>query len=111
MLALGHEKRLTIYRLLVKAGFGGMNVGALQKELGIAPSTLSHHVAWLARAGLIKQERRGREIVCRADFVLMRRMVAFLTDECCAGVGLDACLPEEAAEKTAGGAKGAADAA
>lgn len=93
MEALGHEKRLTIYRLLVKAGLDGMTVGALKKAIDIPASTLSHHVAWLARAGLITQERRGREIVCRSDFDLMHGLIGFLTDECCSGVGPDACAP------------------
>ena len=95
MEALGHEKRIAIYRLLVKAGVDGMTVGALQKSLGIAASTLSHHVAWLARVGLITQERRGRAIICRSDFALMHELVGFLTAECCEGAGPEACAPVE----------------
>jgi ArsR family transcriptional regulator, arsenate/arsenite/antimonite-responsive transcriptional repressor len=93
--ALGNDKRLAIYRLLVKAGDGGLVVGDIQRALGIPASTLSHHVAWLSRASLVTQERRGREICCRADYETMHRLVGYLTDSCCIGV-----RPETADPKT-----------
>ena len=37
--ALGNPTRLQIFRLLVKAGFDGMPVGAIQTELGVPAST------------------------------------------------------------------------
>ena len=86
--ALGHTKRLTIYRLLVKAGDTGLNVGEIAQYLGAPPSTLAHHLTALVDAGLVIQERRGREVVNRADYAAMRRTVAFLTAECCSGVSL-----------------------
>jgi len=85
MEALGHPKRLAIFRLLVRAGYDGLVVGAVQRTLDIPASTLSHHLSWLARVGLIAQDRQGREIHCRAAFDEMTELVAFLTDECCAG--------------------------
>jgi len=88
--ALGNDKRLAIYRLLVRAGDGGLAVGDIQRALGIPASTLSHHVAWLGRAGLVAQERQGREIRCRADYATMRDLVGYLTDACCIGVRLAA---------------------
>lgn len=86
--ALGHEVRLEIYRLLVRAGDDGLNVGEIGGHLGRPPSTLAHHLSTLVAAGLVVQERRGREVVSRADYGAMRRTVAFLTDQCCAGVSL-----------------------
>jgi len=86
--ALGHETRLAIYRLLVKAGEEGLNVGEIGRHLGAAPSTLAHHLGALVDAGLVIQERHGREVVNRADYDAMRRTVAFLTAECCTGVRL-----------------------
>jgi len=88
--ALGNAKRLAIYRLLVRAGDEGLAVGDVQRALGIPASTLSHHVAWLGRAGLVTQERRGREIRCRADYGVMHALVGYLTDACCVGVALTA---------------------
>ncbi len=86
--ALGHEKRLAIYRLLVRAGEDGLNVGEIGQHLGAPPSTLAHHLTALVDAGLVIQERRGREVVSRADYAVMRRTVGFLTAECCSGVAL-----------------------
>ncbi len=49
--ALGHDARLAIFRLLVKAGDAGLNVGQIGGHLGIAPSTLAHHLGTLVDAG------------------------------------------------------------
>jgi DNA-binding transcriptional ArsR family regulator len=86
--ALGHETRLAIYRLLVKAGDAGLNVGEIGRHLGAPPSTLAHHLGALVDAGLVIQERHGREVINRADYEAMRRTVGFLTAECCTGVRL-----------------------
>lgn len=86
--ALGHDARLGIFRLLVRAGEGGLSVGEIGGHLGLAPSTLAHHLRALVEAGLVAQERRGREVVSRVDFEAMRRTLAFLTAECCTGVTL-----------------------
>ena len=42
-------------------------VGDLGKDLGIAASTISHHIKELRRAGLIHMERRGQKIECRVE--------------------------------------------
>ena len=83
---LGHEARLAIFRLLVKAGDAGLNVGEMGAHLGIPATTLSHHLSTLVAAGLVQQERRGREVINRVDYPVMRELVGFLTSECCAGV-------------------------
>ena len=86
--ALGHEARLSVYRLLVRAGQEGLIVGDIAGHTGLPLSTLAHHLRQLVAAGLVVQERRGREVVNRADFAAMNRTLAFLTDECCTGVTL-----------------------
>jgi ArsR family transcriptional regulator, arsenate/arsenite/antimonite-responsive transcriptional repressor len=85
---LANRTRLRLFRLLVRAGEPGLNVGDLQRLLDIPASTLSHHLSALAVAGLVVQERQGREVISRADFDGVRRMLAYLTDECCKGVDL-----------------------
>lgn len=87
--ALGHDARLAIFRLLVKAGPDGLIVGEIGAHLGLAPSTLAHHLAGLVAAGLVAQERRGREVVNRAEFATARRLADFLVAECCAGFAGD----------------------
>lgn len=83
---LGHPTRLEIFRLLVRAGHGGLPVGAIQRHLDIPPSTLSHHIANLVSAGLVGQRREGRVLRCTAEFGRMDGVVSALTAECCAGV-------------------------
>ena len=84
--ALGHEARLEIYRLLVRVGEEGLNIGDIGSHLGLPASTLSHHLSCLVDAGLVKQDRQGRQVFNRVDFEVMNQTVAFLTDECCKGL-------------------------
>lgn len=95
--ALGHESRLAIFRMLVEAGPEGVNASAIGERLGIAPPTLSFHLAHLSRVGLIRGERQSRFIHYSADFAAMDELIAFLTHNCCQG---DACLPKSAAVDT-----------
>lgn len=82
--ALGSEQRLSVIRLLVRAGPDGMAVGALKDATGMAASTLSHHLRFLAQTGLVAQERQGRSIICRAEFDRIQSLAFYLTNECCA---------------------------
>lgn len=65
---LGHPTRLSIYKSVVKAGFQGIAVGAIQEQLNIPGSTLSHHISSLASANLISQRREGRTLYCVAEY-------------------------------------------
>jgi DNA-binding transcriptional ArsR family regulator len=82
--ALGNPTRLALYRLLVKAGHAGLSVGECQQRLQIAQSTLSFHLKALIHAGLVTQERQSRTLICRANYDVMKALVGFLVDECCA---------------------------
>lgn len=84
--ALGHDLRLQIFRLLVRAGNEGMIVGEIVGHLGFATSTVAHHLGALVAAGLVVQDRRGREVLNRAAFDRAQGLVNFLMSECCAGV-------------------------
>jgi DNA-binding transcriptional ArsR family regulator len=88
--ALGHDARLSIFRLLVKAGDEGLRVGDIGHHLGLAPSTLAHHLSTLTAAGLVVQEKQGREVFNRADYPAMQQILDFLTSECCSGVAMNA---------------------
>ena len=52
-------------------------VGELGRDLGIAPSTVSHHIKELHRAGLIKMERCGRTVRCWVDATTVREVADF----------------------------------
>jgi DNA-binding transcriptional ArsR family regulator len=92
--ALGNPTRIRLYRLLVRAGERGLNVGDVQRLLAVPASTLAHHVAALVKAGLVDQERRGREVICFANYEAMNRIVGYLTEACCAGVDVGADMEE-----------------
>lgn len=83
--ALAHETRLSVFRTLVKAGPDGMIAGAIAEHQGVPPSTMSHHLATLERAGLVHSTRESRLIRYRADYAGMRRLLAFLMQDCCQG--------------------------
>ncbi|MHC4510682.1 MAG: ArsR/SmtB family transcription factor [Planctomycetota bacterium] len=55
-------------------------VGQLGRNLGIAPSTISHHMKELHRAGLIQMERRGKNIDCWVDPEVLKRLAAFFVE-------------------------------
>lgn len=88
--SLGHEARLSVFQHLVRAGHDGMNVGEIGEQLDLPASTLSHHLKALVQAGLVIQEKRGREVFNRPDFEIMANVTAFLSKECCVGVELKA---------------------
>ena len=92
--ALGHETRLSIFRLLVQAGTDGVNAGLICDKLGLAPATLSFHLAHLSRIGLIRGRQEGRFIFYVADYAAMDALLSFLTDNCCQGAQ---CLPRAGA--------------
>jgi DNA-binding transcriptional ArsR family regulator len=80
---LGHPTRLAIFKRLVKSGYKGIAVGAVQEELSIPGSTLSHHLSSLASAGLINQRREGRTLYCVAEYEKLNSVIGFLQNECC----------------------------
>lgn len=83
--ALSQSHRLRVFRALVVAGQAGSTPGRIADDLAIAPATLSFHLKELAIAGLVTQERHGRNLIYRADFAQMNSLLAYLTENCCAG--------------------------
>lgn len=85
--ALGNPHRLRVFRRLMSCCPPGtrckvdtamsFNVGELGEDLDIAPSTLSHHLKELNRAGLVSMERQGRHIQCRVDPDVLQQLVSF----------------------------------
>ena len=54
-------------------------VGDVGRSLGVVPSTISHHIKELRRAGLIKVERNGQRIECRVDEETLAGLKMFFT--------------------------------
>ncbi|MBB3860673.1 DNA-binding transcriptional ArsR family regulator [Novosphingobium hassiacum] len=84
--ALAHETRLSVFRMLVKVGPDGLIAGAIAEQAAVPPSTMSHHLATLERAGLVRSVRESRLIRYSADFSGMRTLLAFLMQDCCRGM-------------------------
>jgi DNA-binding transcriptional ArsR family regulator len=93
--ALAQDHRLASFRLLVQAGERGMAAGALAEALGIPNSSLSFHLAHLARAGLIIQRRAGRSLVYSANYPAMDALVAYLMENCCGGAECPTSTPDK----------------
>ena len=71
--------------MLIRKGPGGMSAGDVAHRLGVPPSSLSFHLDRLERAGLIKSRRDRRRIIYAADIDGTRRVLTFLTEDCCDG--------------------------
>lgn len=85
--ALAQPVRLQVFRALVVRGATGLTPGTMAEALGIPPNTLSFHLKELTHAGLVTQERASRNIIYRADFERTNALLAYLTENCCQGVG------------------------
>ncbi len=88
--ALAQEHRLAAFRLLVQAGPEGLPAGALAQAVAVPASSMSFHLAQLANAGLVTQQRHSRSIVYSADYAAMGGLMAYLMENCCGG---EACAP------------------
>jgi ArsR family transcriptional regulator len=90
--SLSSGVRLDVYRLLVKKGNDGMVAGEISSTLDVPPTNLSFHLKALTQARLLTVEQEGRFQRYRANIALMLELIAYLTEECCAG------RPEECAD-------------
>ncbi|MGV8942104.1 MAG: ArsR/SmtB family transcription factor [Lysobacter sp.] len=91
--ALGHNTRLSVFRLLVEAGPAGRIAGDLAEALAVPAATLSFHLKELSAAGLVHGEPQGRFVCYRADFGAMNALIGFLSHNCCAGSASIECTP------------------
>lgn len=83
--ALAQPSRLGGFRLLVEHEPEGLPAGEIARRLGVPQNTMSVHLAILTRAGLLRSERRSRQIIYRADIESLRALTDFLAKDCCGG--------------------------
>ena len=81
--AVGSESRLSVLLLLVQTGDDGFTVSEIGHQLGIAASTLAHHLRYLVAANMILQEKQGREVRNTANFDHLKELGNYLLLECC----------------------------
>ena len=87
--ALAQETRLSIFRLLIEAGPGGLAAGVIAEKLHVPGATLSFHLKELSRSGLVTSRQESRFVYYMANFEHMAALMTFLTQNCCRG------MPEE----------------
>ncbi len=85
--ALSNPHRLKLFlRLATCCGSGSVScesgkvyecVSELGSDLGIAQSTISHHLKELHRAGLISTRRNGQRIECWVDQAILEKLAGF----------------------------------
>lgn len=90
--AIAHEGRLSLMRLLVQAGPEGELAGNLARKAGVGATTASAQLQVLANADLVSAERRGRQVVYRADYATLEGVLGFLLEDCCGGRS-EICAP------------------
>lgn len=83
--ALAHAARLSVFRLLVQAGPGGLAAGDIARATGSLPNTLSANLSILSAAGLVAARRDGRSMIYTAAYERMSDLLAFLMEDCCGG--------------------------
>lgn len=88
--ALSNPNRLALFQRMTQCCAPGticdvgqatqLSVGQLGEGLNIAPSTLSHHLKELNRAGLVQMERRGKQVVCWVEATTLQDLAALFTE-------------------------------
>jgi len=60
-----------------------MVAGEIGEELGIPPSTLSHHLEKLKNEDLVQVRREGTYLRYSANTEVLQQLLGFLYAECC----------------------------
>jgi len=87
--ALSNAHRLSLFNRLMTCCAPGtkcsteeamkISVGELGEGLDIAPSTLSHHLKELHRAGLVHMQRKGQKVECWVEPGVIRDLSDFFS--------------------------------
>jgi ArsR family transcriptional regulator len=83
--ALAQPTRLAVLKHLVRAGPAGMPSGDIARLVDAPASTMSTHLAILARAGLVSSRRDSRLIYYAADMAGITGLISYLVEDCCEG--------------------------
>ncbi len=99
---MAQESRLAVFRLLVRAGQGGVAAGDIARALAIPANTLSAHLNILSNAGLVTSRRESRSIIYSAAYANMGDLLVYLMEDCCGGRP-EVCAPMTAIRAADGG--------
>ncbi|WP_068054153.1 Rv2640c family ArsR-like transcriptional regulator [Nocardia xishanensis] len=81
--ALADPARVRLMSLLLTSAAGQENTGDLAAVVGLAESTVSHHLGQLKKAGLIESERRGMNTYHQARRDALSALCLVLDPNCC----------------------------
>lgn len=81
--ALGHVDRMGIFRLLMRRYPEDVPAGEIAQALELKQNTASVHLSALTRAGLLHQQRAGRNILYRVQMEGVDDLVGYLFQDCC----------------------------
>lgn len=85
--ALGDPRRASITACIAKCG-RACAVGEIAECCSVDLSVVSRHLAYLARAGVLEAQKRGRTVAYRVRYAEIARKLRSLAD------ALDECCPE-----------------
>lgn len=94
LVALAHESRLDIFRLLMQTGPEGLPAGKIGERLGLPSTTLSFHLNQLKHADLVTFRREGRSLIYSAAYPVMNALLAYMTENCCKGEAAACCVTQ-----------------
>ena len=80
-LALGHDGRLAVFRLLMRHAPHGVRAGEIAAALDMRPNTLSTNLGLLEDAGLIRSCRDGRAILYCINLPAAGALAAYFVDD------------------------------
>ena len=80
---LGNETRITIYRILVKAGNPGLTPSEILAKIDIAPNKLTFHLNNLSKENLLNKKKEGRNIIYSVNFPKINELIDYLFEKCC----------------------------
>jgi protein-tyrosine-phosphatase/DNA-binding transcriptional ArsR family regulator len=75
---LGHPGRLDVFRLLMRFAPQGVRPTEIASALGVKQNTLSHHLADLVAAGLVRVTRQGRSLFYAVDLEVTESLIGYL---------------------------------
>lgn len=81
--AIADPVRVKLLSLLLTSPAEEENTGDLAGIVGLAESTVSHHLGQLKKAGLIESERRGMNTYHRALRAALAALCLVLDPNCC----------------------------
>ncbi|WP_024805710.1 Rv2640c family ArsR-like transcriptional regulator [Nocardia sp. BMG51109] len=81
--AIADPERVKLMSLLLTSADGEENSGDLAAAVGLAESTVSHHLSQLRKAGLVDSERRGMHTYHRARRDALTALCVVLDPNCC----------------------------